>query len=608
MRTKLRAILAAFTCLFIASSAGLFAAPPALAQVKHVTNPTCANVTVLGLRGHDGEEQRSSNGTASSNLFGFINSKAAVALDSYLPDETTVKRVEIPYVSASVIGIPQSEAEVASYRESISAASLLTVKTVVETLKECRNTKIVLIGFKQGAQVAHEAALILPESIMESIGAIWLIGDPLTDPKDTNQFQYAGSFPVTAGNGGVYITPLSQSANNPTMLLIPQMAPKSSTYPESLKSKVLNVCHYYDGSCRATTGVSMSDPDLAYASPEFTAVPARRVAESITALCNDVTFFAARGSGERFTGEGSGKPVQTESSVGGNTPTATESDYKQGFGVTLASLAFAIESKFDKTISPTFGHVAVNYEAISVPEAIAFNSQYPSSVLTGIDKSAGPDQFRQLIQRCPRTQVVMLGYSQGGHVMHEIVKGLTKEERSHVTTAILVADAIRDPKDTGTVTFMGTPLKLELSDSVIFNGKGIMRQVSEFDSSCLAQNSFEKSVKSAMMFFQAPGLTVLKDVTLCLALPSKVRFSDVVSPNDFPDDFSKRVINVCSNYDMICNTKLDFDPISTWETVFKKLHVDAIHGDGYKNAGFYEFPASWAYTHILRMNEMNRSR
>lgn len=606
MRTPLCAVLATLICLSIAS-VGLSTATPALAQAKYVADSTCANVTVLGLRGHDGEEENASNKKISDNLFGFINSKAADALDSSLPDGATVKRVEIPYVSAQVRGIPQDEEEVASYREAISIASFLTVKTVVETLKECRNTKIVLIGYKQGAQVAHEASLIVPEGLLGSIGALWLIGDPLTDPKDTNQFQYAGTFPVADGNGGLYITPLSQSANNPTMLLLPKMAPKSSTYPEALKSKVINVCHYHDGSCRATTGIGMSNPDLAYASRDFTAVPAQRTVDSINALCNDITFFAARGSGERFTGEGSGEPVQKESSAGGTTPTATDSDYKQGFGVTLASLAFAIESKFNKESSPTFGHVAVDYKALSVEEAIDFNSQYPSSVLTGTDNQTGPDQFRQLIQRCPLTQVVMLGYSQGGHVMHEIVKGLTKEERSHITTAVLVADAIRDPKDTGTVTFMGTPLKLELSDSVIFNGKGIMRQVSEFDSSCLAQNSFEKSVKSAVTFFRSPGLTVLKDVTLCLALPSEVRFSDVVSPKDFPDDFNKRVINVCSNYDMICNTKLDFNPISTWETVFKKIHVDAIHGEGYKNPGFYDFPASWAYTHILRMNEKPRS-
>lgn len=589
-------MLTALTCVAVASAAFTNAAP-AMATATESAGTECANFTYLGLRGTDMSEKRLSGGTL--DPFGTINSNSANALSALLPDGTISKKVAIPYIPSLVL-MPKNGADTASYRESIATASIMTVSAVVDTLAACPQTKIVIIGYGQGAQVAHEAVAMIPRGLLPSVGGIWMISDPTGNPADPNQFYYAGANATDQPASGPYITPHHQAIGaDAADVFVKGMAAPNSGFPAEMKPKIVSTCSYMDSWCNSM-GPSASDGSYVkdYSSRLFTAEPARRLAQSIANLCASVTFFAARGSGEPFTGMGkdSGQPVQTES----------PSNYMQGFGVTLASMAYAVETKFPKGSVPTFGHVAVAYDAISVEDAEKVDSPYPHSVQTGIKSGAGPEQFRQLIQRCPDTQVIMLGYSQGGHVIHEIVMELTPAEREHITASVLVADAIRNPKDDGALTFMGTPVKFEYNDSEIYNGMGMMRVVANFDATCLANNSLVEIGKLSAGLFQLP---VILDIAACHLLPSVVRFSDVVSQETYPSDFFKKSLNVCALKDVVCDTQPSLDANSSYGSIVANFgDVGNIHGEGYKKPEFYDFPSSWAYSRLTLTNEMRHAR
>lgn len=608
----LRTVLTALTCVAV-SSVGLVSAPAALAEALPIT--TCANTTIFGVSGSeeqeniaDAEHRKAKLLTDIDTKFGVVNAQASVALTDALPTGTTFRKVAVPY-EPSKMRIASKDEDVITYRNSITASSNETVRVVEETLKRCPQTKLVIIGYGQGAQVAHEAANLLPSSVVSSLAGIWLISDPIQTVSDQNQYRYAGNGqPVP--EPGPFIDPKSQAPGpeaEASRARVKKLAPTDATFGDAMKEKVINVCHAGDPWCSSIAGVNASNPTADYMKPEFTAKPAQRISAHITKMCTDVTFFAARGSGEEDTGEnygtlsnrhfvhnGSGAPVQFEEA------NATESDYKQGFGATLSSLAFAIESKSPRGDGArTFGHVSVDYTALSVAEATTYNSRYPESVHSGIEPTKGPEQFRELIRRCPATKVIMLGYSQGGHVIHEIMMQTTEEERSHISSAVLVADASRNPEDKGTSTFMGAYLRIETHESVIFDGIGLMRAVALIDSTCLAGRNLSKAADGKRIlgfFFGLQGLSIPVRVAFCGYVPNDIRFSQVVSPEKFPNDVSQKILNVCAIDDLVCDAQVSINIVDSIvkDAEYKGL-ADEVHGKGYMKPNFYDFPAAWSY-------------
>lgn len=603
--TLFRAIPAALACAAM-SLLGLVSAPSATAQPAELASTDCTNVTVLGVRGSDAEENQVAGKWQSkeppADKFGFANTKAVASFEKLLPGGTTVKRVVVPYTPATVDYYVHNAGEVTAHKNGVEGAKALIVSTVSETLKNCPQTKLVIVGYGQGAEAAHQAASMISAHQQDSLGAVWLIADPILNAKDPNEFRYYGGDNKATGRSGAMIDILSQAVEDSTRPFRAQLAPKDTTFPASLTGKVVSVCSHGDATCESNTGAMMFDPRAAYSTPSLIDVPARFVATALTKLCNDVTFFAARGSGEKFNNGSDGQPVQKE---------ATAANYMTGFGTTLATLAFAIEEKYDKSQGKTFGHVGVDYQALSAstndtPNALwPLPSGYPASVKTGINSEAGPKQFRDLITRCPKTIVMMLGYSQGGQVIHEMLMHLTPAERSHIGATVLVADAIRKPNDNSTLTFMGTPVKFEVDGSKIFNGIGAMRLAAGLDTSCLAFKFVTESPDIINQFFRLANAIV--EPGLCHILPSDIRFSDVMTQGDYPSDTSQNILNVCALKDAVCDIQASF--VENDKTVGMNegpgnvinnlLNVGAIHGEYYKQPSFYQFPASWAYSELI---------
>jgi len=571
-------------------------AAPAKATGIEVPQDACADVTVLGLRGGDFYEKLlldiNSGRSADVDPFGTFNSRLADSIKGDLPQDATIKKVVVPYDYVAVNANPHSFGDADKFRVAMKTATGVANDAMAKALSACPQTKLVMVGTDSGAQVAHEALITTPDVERKQIAAVVLTGDPIYDSSDPSQKNYAGQGAAAFVGKGAVLDPFRQALGINSTDWLAKEAPADHLISPLMAGRVMNICKQDDASCFSPSGdgVRASNTYPAYLTSKYLSEPARWVSDKITAMCADITFFAARGSGEASY---SGTPVQKE---------ATTQDFKPGFGTPLASLAFAIEQKYAKGAPTTFNHVAVSYEALSVGDATRPWSGYPASVYTGIKPENGPQQFRDLIAACPATRVVMLGYSQGGHVIHEILMGLNAEERSHIATTVLVADAIRNPNDANALTFMGNSITVEDNGSVIFEGMGVMRMVAKADTVCLAQNKLadEQRGEDFWYFIKNPVSTFI----FCGLMPALLRFSDVVSPQTYPSDETDRVLNVCSDKDLVCDAKepLDSNGFVDYETLMNDINdykiVDRVHGDGYNHPEFYDFSSGWAYRQI----------
>lgn len=172
--TKLTRTVTAATLAVAATFAALAPAqallPPTTAQVL---TTGCASVTIIGARGSGQPQVEAGRGA----LSGFGEQVAAVATEATkgLHAPTTVRYD--PLVYPAVGANPTSIATLA-YTQSVQAGVAALKSRVAEFARGCPNTKIVLIGFSQGAQVVHQGAAGLAADTAGHISGVALIADP----------------------------------------------------------------------------------------------------------------------------------------------------------------------------------------------------------------------------------------------------------------------------------------------------------------------------------------------------------------------------------------------------------------------------------------------
>ncbi|MEG9227734.1 S-layer homology domain-containing protein [Aeromicrobium sp. Sec7.5] len=168
----------------------------------------------------------------------------------------------------------------------------------------------------------------------------------------------------------------------------------------------------------------------------FVAAPrpavAPRQAPSTRTTCEDLVVVGVRGSGE------------APASLDPSTPGVFEFEYS-GFG----SLNVAIAAKMAEQISVTrpdasIAYLAVQYLAVANP---SFDPQvsFDDLVVSVFD---GVDKLRQLLEtegaRCPSSQFVLLGSSQGALVIDIALSEMTQpEQQSRIAGVVMVANPAR---------------------------------------------------------------------------------------------------------------------------------------------------------------------
>jgi cutinase len=140
--------------------------------------------------------------------------------------------------------------------------------------------------------------------------------------------------------------------------------------------------------------------------------------------CGDFHWIGAAGSGQR--------DAAGLQSNGGMGPVVYQS-YQQ--------LATALASS-GRTITAE----AVQYPAAPVPldGGLGGWMGFMDSVKAGA--AATEKQYQDFVARCPSTEVVLAGYSQGAMVVHRNLKALAQDP--HVAAVLLIADGDRLPNDT----------------------------------------------------------------------------------------------------------------------------------------------------------------
>ncbi len=98
---------------------------------------------------------------------------------------------------------------------------------------------------------------------------------------------------------------------------------------------------------------------------------------------------------------------------------------------------------------------AIEYPAISVTESLGLvliNGEYDRSVAEGVE--ALRSAMRRVADRCPRTGLALVGYSQGAQVIKSALAGSTPNLR--IPVVVLLADPTRDAAQAG-ITRLGDP-------------------------------------------------------------------------------------------------------------------------------------------------------
>lgn len=148
------------------------------------------------------------------------------------------------------------------------------------------------------------------------------------------------------------------------------------------------------------------------------AVPAS--ATSSTATCANVIQIVARGSNEAA---GSG---------------GTTNVYSSGGLGRMSGTASLVSSRTTKTVRT----VGLKYPAA----IITWNDGYVSSLLTGRSRLAA--ELNRLASLCPSSKTVLIGYSQGAHVIGDVTSnsnpnGLSASAKSKIAAVYLTGDPVR---------------------------------------------------------------------------------------------------------------------------------------------------------------------
>lgn len=175
-------------CALLAGGTMVVAAPAASAAV------TCRAYTVIAVRG--------------TNESGTIGTR--------LP--TTISAISARKGSSKVLGVGVSYPASLNYLASMSTGRA-NLKSVITTyLNNCRSTRLMLIGYSQGAHIVGDVAVGLSSTQRSRVAGIGLIGDPMFNPKLSGSVTKNGSLGGMWGKraswpSGLYVTDVCNNSD-----------------------------------------------------------------------------------------------------------------------------------------------------------------------------------------------------------------------------------------------------------------------------------------------------------------------------------------------------------------------------------------------------------
>ena len=257
--------------------------------------------------------------------------------------------------------------------------------------------------------------------------------------------------------------------------------------------------------------------------------------------CADVTIIGARGTSE-----------------------GQEQGAIAGFGDSLSVAAKVLHDEIkQQRITTTIKMVAVQYPASGPFESDIPWSSYALSVLNGRGDLQRTSEA--IARKCPATTFVMMGYSQGAHVVHKATESFSQSVLDKLAYVWLLSDPSLEHKD-----IVDPALAFMVDESGVRYNSGI--------------------------------LGVMRAVGLYIGN------SDMLTPSPYRSELLGRVIEVCHSEDTICNHQdtyqTNFESPETEDEIAMSLAgVYGKHGSAYKDPSIHRLPTQIATPRIVDMAE-----
>ncbi len=133
--------------------------------------------------------------------------------------------------------------------------------------------------------------------------------------------------------------------------------------------------------------------------------------------CPSVEFIGVRGSGET-------------------------ADQNGGLGPTVAAVNSELKSRW-----PDMGTNAIDYPAIPIEYSLPnYALDYTNSVLAG--EQALTEFWEDFSASCPSSTLIVVGFSQGAHVVGDVLEQISAAETRNLVAAALFGDPKFNPNDT----------------------------------------------------------------------------------------------------------------------------------------------------------------
>jgi cutinase len=141
---------------------------PARHQALLVTKQ-CADLVVLGARG--------SSQSASLNR--------GVGAEVRLSVEATARRLhQRSNATVRIEAVRYDASGGAAYQAQVGAGAQLMQRQLTTDAGRCPHSRFALVGFSEGAQVVHAAAIDVPKAVEKRVALIAMIADPRRNPGD----------------------------------------------------------------------------------------------------------------------------------------------------------------------------------------------------------------------------------------------------------------------------------------------------------------------------------------------------------------------------------------------------------------------------------------
>lgn len=212
--------------LTAAVAAPVALAAPAQAAAREVKSG-CATVAIIGARGSGQPHTQSGVITDFGPQLSAVSKATAARLNS----RHTVRYIGIPYQAVNV-----KNAEAVKYNASVKDGVNRMTTYLVGTARSCPNTKIVLAGYSQGAQVARTVAGNLSNALASRV-AVLLLADPKRNFND--------------GTYGLELNFGSGAVSNGVLKA-------GKVLPTNIRTHVIVVCYTKDPVCNSPANLNQA--------------------------------------------------------------------------------------------------------------------------------------------------------------------------------------------------------------------------------------------------------------------------------------------------------------------------------------------------------------